>query len=1214
MKLKKSKVKKRAAALLCCLLTVFTSLIGCLSVSAADNVKVNLTLGKSLTYESYIDWSTHMMYADGNMAYCVNPALKAPSGTFSINNNNLTEITSSDSRYAMLSKALYYCYGGGGFSTKVNSFVTKTNHGQPANETYSGRTMSAFMGNLKKQYQLSPNGSDLHYLLTHRVLAKTYGDDNWGYALTSYWRWAVEDIETALKSAPAAPKSFIYILDPKNGSQKVILQKSVVKLQLQKVSANTDITDGNSCYSLKGAKYNIYLDKACTEYFSYITTDENGYGKYGAGTNGADVPLQTYYVKEVTAPKGYALDTTVYEMKNTGKTADGVPVYRPYNTSTKKYELKDTPKNDPVEILLRKTDKNGKGLANAEFTIKYYACTKDELASSTKATKTWIFRTDEDGYTYYTSDEAYFVSGDDLYYPEKNSVDPIIPIGTVTVQETKSPDGYIIDSTVHIIEVTDNNSGNSTIKTYNYPTIPNEPNPGKISIVKTSDDGVVSGIEFKVKNNDTGEEETLTTGSDGTIAKEYYAGSYTITEICDETKYLPQSPQTVTVKAGATATVKFHNKLATNDLTIRKTSSDGKVSGITFHIKDNSTGKIIDKVTDSKGYITVEGLTIDNSYTVTEEVPEGYTEQEPQTITLKANTINILNFQNVRETGNLLIKKESTDGVLSGHSFTVRPADSYDYLTPQQGVETDVNGEIKFTDIPTGDYIVTEVGPWELYYTNPEPQRTVTVTANEPGKYTAVNFKNTAITYPAKIVKTSPDGNVSGIRFEVTGYFNLMKGIRETRTYTTDKNGEINLDLANSYFGEEFTVKEIVPDGYEEQPEKTITLPFNDEGTGEPVVVEFNNVPKPDIKIVKTSDDGVVEGFTFELSYLDSDGLTATETAVTDKDGVILFKAVDSGIEYTITEQPQQGYEEQPSQKVTPKPGETATVKFHNTPSTKIGTTAVDKSTNDHYGYVNQNTTIVDTVAYSNAVVGRTYTLKGKMYLQDGSETSVTAEKTFVAEDTNGTVDVEFNFDSTAFADKSVVIFEELYYNGIKIAEHTDINDDKQTVTIYGLGNIRFIKTDENGNPLAGITFNIYSDKNCTTAASDCSGKAFALITTDKSGIVEFNDLLYGTYYIAETQTENGRQLLTDVITADVTKDGTILTFNGKELELKEVVGTDGSNEQVPVVENVDIPELPFTGGEGIYSSIIVGLALIGAAAALLLKKNKHRKRGEVKQ
>lgn len=69
----------------------------------------------------------------------------------------------------------------------------------------------------------------------------------------------------------------------------------------------------------------------------------------------------------------------------------------------------------------------------------------------------------------------------------------------------------------------------------------------------------------------------------------------------------------------------------------------------------------------------------------------------------------------------------------------------------------------------------------------------------------------------------------------------------------------------------------------------------------------------------------------------------------------------------------------------------------------------------------------------------------GEPLLVDGKE--VTAEKTFTAEKAEGTIGLEFTFDSSALEEKSVVVFERMYYEGIEIANHTDINDKNQTIT-----------------------------------------------------------------------------------------------------------------------------------------------------------------------
>lgn len=131
----------------------------------------------------------------------------------------------------------------------------------------------------------------------------------------------------------------------------------LIKIQLQKTSANPELTKGNSCYSLAGAEYSIYTNKSCSKdsYFGFIRTDANGFGVYGDGLDskgkhvGSDVTNRTYYAKETKAPKGYKLDTTVYTFKDSGKkTVDGVSIYS--------FTCSDKPANDPVTVLLKKQD------------------------------------------------------------------------------------------------------------------------------------------------------------------------------------------------------------------------------------------------------------------------------------------------------------------------------------------------------------------------------------------------------------------------------------------------------------------------------------------------------------------------------------------------------------------------------------------------------------------------------------------------------------------------------------------------------------------------------------------------------------------------------------------------------------------------------------------------------------------------------------------
>lgn len=119
----------------------------------------------------------------------------------------------------------------------------------------------------------------------------------------------------------------------------------------------------------------------------------------------------------------------------------------------------------------------------------------------------------------------------------------------------------------------------------------------------------------------------------------------------------------------------------------------------------------------------------------------------------------------------------------------------------------------------------------------------------------------------------------------------------------------------------------------------------------------------------------------------------------------------------------------------------------------EIGTTAKDSAAGDGEGEYSKTATIIDTVKYRKLEPGKEYTVKGKLMdaetgkplLIDGKE--ITAEKTFIAKTYDGSVDVEFTFDSTRISGKTVVVFEDLYRYKTKVASHADITDKGQTIT-----------------------------------------------------------------------------------------------------------------------------------------------------------------------
>lgn len=164
-------------------------------------------------------------------------------------------------------------------------------------------------------------------------------------------------------------------------------------------------------------------------------------------------------------------------------------------------------------------------------------------------------------------------------------------------------------------------------------------------------------------------------------------------------------------------------------------------------------------------------------------------------------------------------------------------------------------------------------------------------------------------------------------------------------------------------------------------------------------------------------------------------------------------------------------------------------------------------------------------------------------------------------------------------------------------------------VTIVNLPekvDIEFTKVDEAKEPVENVTFEIYSDEAKTTPAKDFYGNQYEPVITDTDGVVKFSGIGYGTYYITETQTQNGKQLLTGVITAVVDASGTKLTINGNTLAKKTVTDENGNETEVNIVENVDIPNMPKAGGVGIWLGTTVGvLLLVGGLIFLFVKRRK---------
>ena len=225
------------------------------------------------------------------------------------------------------------------------------------------------------------------------------------------------------------------------------------KLQLVKeVKNNKTLTEQcKNMYSLAGAEYYVSKNRDGSGYVGMFTTKEDG------STDPIELDAGRYYVKEVKAPKGYALDTEIYTVDvSSGNTS--------WVTS------KDEPLFDPISILLEKTS-DGTGYLNpnadmsgAEFTIKYYDSLDEDL-SGLSPKRIWKLKTikhPRDGRFWAQMREVNKVDGSDEFYKDENGI-IVIPRGSIVVQETKAPRGYRVDSKTYTYRI-DKDTNDLTMK------------------------------------------------------------------------------------------------------------------------------------------------------------------------------------------------------------------------------------------------------------------------------------------------------------------------------------------------------------------------------------------------------------------------------------------------------------------------------------------------------------------------------------------------------------------------------------------------------------------------------------------------------------------------------------------------------------------------------------------------------------------------------
>lgn len=338
---------------------------------------------------------------------------------------------------------------------------------------------------------------------------------------------------------------------------------------------------------------------------------------------------------------------------------------------------------------------------------------------------------------------------------------------------------------------------------------------------------------------------------------------------------------------GATDNTKFYVKLRTEakgQCKLVKTSDDGKVDGFKFKVTCSTNGYSAVHTTGKDGTITVD--LYPGEYTVTEQLTEaqkqaGYIQAKAKKVTVKEKQTATLKIQNKKlpESSNLLIEKETDDGSSAeGFKFEVVNKET----GKKQVCITDEDGTAMLKEIELGEYTVTEILNDEQKLRFEEP-RSQTVSVKEDGKTVRISFVNKSKTTPVMLKKVSIDGNVSGIKFKISGKL-LWGETFKTKTVYTGDDGTIELGAMKPGT---YTVEEVMPadSGYLKQDAKTFSV------TGEeksPILIEFENVPTSlYVTKVDAETKEFVEGARFEL--LDPDGkILMSFSVIKENDDVVL--------------------------------------------------------------------------------------------------------------------------------------------------------------------------------------------------------------------------------------------------------------------------------------------------------------------------------------
>lgn len=563
--------------------------------------------------------------------------------------------------------------------------------------------------------------------------------------------------------------------------------------------------------------------------------------------------------------------------------------------------------------------------------------------------------------------------------------------------------------------------------------------------------------------------------------------------------------------------------------------------------------------TDANGHAELSKKLENGNYVTIEQVaPLGYTlDTSVHRFSVNGKSTDISVVDDPSAVTLTVTKKDSdtNNSVAAGNASLAGAVYRVSYLQDGSEVHKDIttnsSGRAVLKGIPIGQIKVQEISSPLGYKLDP----IVHIYNVAPHEVTSVEFELEPADFTEEVMK---------------GQIALHKQY-ETLDEPADEQGaefDVYLKSAGSFDAAKETERDHITTGADgmattkDLPYGTYVVHQTKGGNGRQLVADFdvsisedgkvysydlvNTQKNAQLKIVKTSEDGVIEGIKFRVTRIE-DGysaeyttnaageiLTETLPIYADKDGATKYQY---RVEELDTEKTF-GYQLPDSQTVELSEGEIASVSFHNKPI-EIGTKATVEGEKEIDPL--DKVTLTDTVSYTGLVPGKEYKVTGVLMDKETGEKllvngkEITAETTFIAETKNGSVDVTFIFDATGLHGKEIVVFEDLYRENVLLATHADINDEGQTVKIK--------------NPEIG-----------TKATAD--GKKE--ITADKitiTDVVSYKDLTPGKEY-----------KLTGVLMNKATNDK--LLIDGKEITAEATFTPKATTGEVEMTFTFDAREL----------------------------------------